>query len=184
MRTYVIADTHFWDSQIIELAGRPFSSVEEMNEILIRNINMVVRKCDLLVHLGDVSFSGSERTHEILNRIHGTKLLVKGNHDLRTPSRIWETIGFETALRGPIRVQGLILSHEPEKQIGQAINLHGHVHKNRPFHYGKRLNFCVEAIDYIPVQLYRIDGRIILNKFEKIRIKRKEYARKQKESNK
>lgn len=36
-RRFVIADTHFNDANIIRFCNRPFSSVDEMNTMLIDN---------------------------------------------------------------------------------------------------------------------------------------------------
>ncbi|MBL8880695.1 MAG: hypothetical protein JNG88_16400 [Phycisphaerales bacterium] len=47
------ADTHFGHANIIKHCRRPFASVEEMDETLLRNINARVGRSDTLYHLGD-----------------------------------------------------------------------------------------------------------------------------------
>ena len=62
---------------------RPFSSVEEMNEVMIGKWNGRVRKNDEVIILGDLSFGNGTETNEILSRLKGRLYLVRGNHDER-----------------------------------------------------------------------------------------------------
>ena len=52
------SDTHFGHKNIIEYCKRPFSSVEQMNEMLIKKWNNKVKVDDIVFHLGDFSFRG------------------------------------------------------------------------------------------------------------------------------
>ena len=52
-----------------------------MHEVLIKNWNDRVKKKEVIYVLGDFSFGGKEKTKEILKRLNGYKILVKGNHD-------------------------------------------------------------------------------------------------------
>ncbi len=42
MKTWFTSDTHFGHARIIELSGRPFDSVAEMNEAILDGINATV----------------------------------------------------------------------------------------------------------------------------------------------
>ena len=81
MSTFLVADTHFSHTRAIELCGRPFLSVGEMDEALIRNWNSVVGPDDTVYHLGDCCMGQLADSLPILNRLNGRKLLVLGNHD-------------------------------------------------------------------------------------------------------
>ena len=73
---YFTSDTHFRHSRIIELCNRPFGDVEEMNEVMIANWNRVVGKDDIIFHLGDFCFGGSEVWNSILDRLNGKIYLI------------------------------------------------------------------------------------------------------------
>lgn len=77
---YYTSDLHFGYADIIKNEKRPFKTVEEMNESLIKNFNEVLSKDDILFILGDVAWHGYNPCTE-LKKIHGKKVLIKGNHD-------------------------------------------------------------------------------------------------------
>lgn len=78
---FFISDTHFGHARINELAGRPFDSVEEMNEYIIDRWNAAVGVHDQVFHLGDVALGSLAESLPILSRLNGQKFLVAGNHD-------------------------------------------------------------------------------------------------------
>lgn len=53
MNKWFISDTHFSHNNIIRYTGRPFQSVDEMNEKLIENWNALVEPQDIVFFLGD-----------------------------------------------------------------------------------------------------------------------------------
>ncbi len=77
-KTWFIADQHYGHKRIIELANRPFASVEEMDESMIANHNRHVAKNDTVWMLGDFAFADHM---PYLSRLNGNKHLVRGNHD-------------------------------------------------------------------------------------------------------
>jgi len=81
MNTWFTADTHWFHSRIIEYCNRPFATAEEMNEVLIKNWNAVVRPEDQIFHLGDFAFCPPDKAANIARRLNGKKYLIKGNHD-------------------------------------------------------------------------------------------------------
>ena len=81
MRFY-IADCHFGHDKVRLLDGRPFASVEEMDEAMIVRWNERVRKKkDEVVILGDLCLGKGEQVNELLHKLNGKKYLVTGNHD-------------------------------------------------------------------------------------------------------
>jgi calcineurin-like phosphoesterase family protein len=79
---WFVSDTHFNHANIIKHCKRPFSSVEEMNETLLKNINDRVKPGDRLFHLGDFAYKNSRGVQYYLDRINCKNIyLVRGNHD-------------------------------------------------------------------------------------------------------
>lgn len=78
MAVWFTADHHFGHARVIELAKRPFASVEEMDEAMIERWNARVAKGDLIYHIGDFAFTDHM---PYLSRLNGQKRLILGNHD-------------------------------------------------------------------------------------------------------
>jgi calcineurin-like phosphoesterase family protein len=79
---FVTSDNHFFHANFIhKYKIRDFSSVEEMNELMIENHNKVVGKGDLVYNLGDFSFGGVEETRAVIKRLNGDIFYVRGNHE-------------------------------------------------------------------------------------------------------
>lgn len=79
---YYIADLHFFHETLNEkMDKRGFGSAGEMNEYMIRQWNGRVRKNDDVVILGDFSVGKGTETNQVLERLNGSKYLIKGNHD-------------------------------------------------------------------------------------------------------
>lgn len=82
LTTFFTSDLHIGHANVIEHDSRPFSSVEEMNEELIRRWNNKVRSDDVVYCLGDMFWKGDcESIQDILKRLNGQIILIKGNHD-------------------------------------------------------------------------------------------------------
>jgi calcineurin-like phosphoesterase family protein len=74
------SDLHFSHQNVIGYCNRPYASIDEMNEELIRNWNQCVSPTDEIYCLGDVSMSF--KPIELYSaRLNGKKYLVPGNHD-------------------------------------------------------------------------------------------------------
>lgn len=92
MKLWFTADLHLGHANIIKHCKRPFSSMEEMDAVLIDNINAVVSPGDRLFIVGD--FCGQRRKaamiQSYLSRINLNPeqiVLVLGNHDDEKESR-------------------------------------------------------------------------------------------------
>jgi calcineurin-like phosphoesterase family protein len=82
-RVWFTADTHLGHNNIIRYCKRPFSSHEEMEEVMLERFNKVLRKGDLLYHLGDVAWSEYE-LGGFFGRLNTRSVhLILGNHDNR-----------------------------------------------------------------------------------------------------
>jgi len=127
---FLISDPHFDHANVIAFGGRPFSCVNEMNEVLIEKWNRVVGKRDVVVCLGDWGMSTS--SYKIASRLRGRKRLVMGNHDkgnLRELSRHFISV------HGSLQKRNMLLTHIPivfDEYHRFGVNIHGHLHSDNP----------------------------------------------------
>lgn len=134
-KIFYIADTHFGHENIIRHSKLPFSNVVEMDETIIENWNERVGEKDTVYILGDFSWYKEDQTLDILNRLSGKKILIKGNHDRISPkvARKYATVCDYCEINDS--GQKIILSHYPmpfwNKQFRGSIHLYGHVHNSR-----------------------------------------------------
>jgi calcineurin-like phosphoesterase family protein len=160
---YLVSDPHWGHGEIIKYEKRPFTSVEEMDETIMNNIQNTIKKRDRLIFLGDVALHyPQERLAKFLARISCSKTLILGNHDRCHSVKWWFDVGFDEVSRYPILVDYFfILSHEP-KYVGPEspyANIHGHTHStsmDNPY----MKNVCVEKTDYKPILLAQAEEEI------------------------
>lgn len=132
--TFFIADTHWFHQKIIEFETvyRPFKTISDMHEHMIREWNKVVGKEDRVWHLGDVVFGGIKNL-EILNELNGIKYLIKGNHDMYKPTE--EYLKYFNRIEGAVEYKGFIMTHIPvhpqQLEIRYVGNIHGHLHSSK-----------------------------------------------------
>lgn len=139
MTQYFVSDLHLNHAGVIKFCNRPYDSVGEMNEDLIRRWNCVVGQHDLVWVLGDFAFSSTTATPvaDLFARLNGHKMLVVGNHDEKNPKVLklpWE------------RVEKLCVVKEGGKKIvvchypleSWAGSCHGTVHAHGHQHGGGR----------------------------------------------
>lgn len=160
-----IADLHIGHDNIRRLCNRPFSSVEEMDRILVENWNSVVNEDDTVYILGDFSFKAVSDPVKILKSLKGKKRLLVGNHDrqnLKNPvfRSCFEKISdIETIFDGNNRI---VLSHFPiaewDGYFRGVYHIYGHIHNNttnRVYKFmseeEKALNAGVDINNFMPV---------------------------------
>ena len=80
-KVFFTSDLHLGHANVIRYDNRPFSSVEEMNEELIKRWNAKVGKGDVVYVLGDFIWHTDKKPEDILWALNGMKILIRGNHD-------------------------------------------------------------------------------------------------------
>lgn len=155
---FLVSDTHFGHSKILTFMRsdnitplRHFSTVEEMDDIMVENWNSVVKPNDTIYHLGDVVMN---RRHLItLQRLNGSKRLILGNHDIFEHS---DYTPYFKRLHGSYKLDTLILSHIPlhvdSVPHWAVANVHGHIHSADVDDH-RYYNVSVENINYTPISL-------------------------------
>ncbi len=161
---FYTSDSHFGHKNILKYCNRPFSNVTEMDEALISNWNKVVRKDDIIYHLGDVAFCCDiDYALSIMKKLNGIKHLIVGNHDQLALQMndirpgTWASINQLSELI--IINQKFVLCHYPMRSWNgsnkNSIHLFGHVHGNMPS-YGKSFDVGVDCWNYTPVSFNQV----------------------------
>ncbi|EEI69944.1 metallophosphoesterase [Lentilactobacillus hilgardii] len=148
---FFTADTHFFHERLLgisEFAPRPFLTVEDMNDTIIENWNRRVGKDDVVYHLGDIAIlhtrpekDAYQRIFEVLKKLNGRLILIKGNHDSRNLFKYLEKHNYLVGnhLKFEFHDVGVLIkmnhrqyymTHYPMMMgiVKQIINLHGHIH--------------------------------------------------------
>jgi calcineurin-like phosphoesterase family protein len=162
------ADTHFDHEAIITSCHRPFKSTEEMNEVLIENWNKVVKRGDLVYHLGDFAITDShQRVEELLARLNGSVHWIWGNHDhsrnRRAEGFAWKGYYQRARVRAPwqdSRMSMILFHYALRTWDGMygtdgtdgTWQLHGHSHGGLDPRAGQ-IDVGVDAWGYTPAAL-------------------------------
>ena len=162
-KVWFVADPHFDHTNIIEFCSRPFNSVEEMNETILKNWKENIKPDDIVFFLGDMAFGRDSRSPRWwLTQLVGKIVYIKGSHDqgIRPTS---------TGLKGVLKVcrqailetpeRRFLLTHIPSEAPPSEYPewedwvIHGHYHDTVPQFRPKRVNVSLEHSDYSPISL-------------------------------
>ena len=156
MTVFVTADQHFRHANIIKYCDRPFATVDEMDAEMIRRWNEVVSIFDTVYVLGDFALAPIPLISDILLQLHGTKFLIKGNHDRHRNGQL-EVAGFSLVHGGAwIWEEGdlnVYLTHAPLPVGPGKFNIHGHIHNLMTIEGGRNYCVSVEQTNYYPVEI-------------------------------
>ena len=162
---YFTADLHLGHRAVINMQNRPFTDVEEMNRTIISNYNAIVGQDDTVYLLGDLCHHLKvEEANEIISKLKGKKILIKGNHDKQYDMSLFEEItDFKTISANGIYIA---MMHYPmlswPKSHHGSLHLHGHVHGRRENNEANRdagilrYDVGVDANNYCPVSIHQI----------------------------
>lgn len=154
MSMFFTSDQHYGHRNICKYAGRPFSSVEEMDEVLITNHNAVVGNGDPVWFLGDFAFATTGRIKQLLSRLNGQKNIILGNHD-KGLRNVRKELLAEKLVNGIFdyreitwQKQHIVLAHYGHRVWNRSHHgswmLYGHSHGTLP-PYGKSADMGVDS---------------------------------------
>ena len=165
-KIYISSDFHLGHFNIISYTDRPFKTVDEMNDKIIKNTNDRVKKDDTLYHIGDFCFRNTPggkkgegqltKAQQYENLINSKIIFISGNHDsmnsCKTPI---ESIVIKL---GGYRIK---LVHNPKfADPLYNINLCGHVHNNWKIKYLSSqsvvINVGVDVWKFMPIDINEI----------------------------
>jgi len=181
MTIYFTSDTHFGHANIITYCDRPFGSVHEMNEELIKRWNESIQPDDDVYHLGDFGMGRRQDLPEIRRRLNGNVHLILGNHDDKMPGDlknqfVWIKNYYELSVPdsdGYKGRQGIVLCHygfEVWNGSHRGIwHLHGHSHGSllTPDTM-RRLDTGVDSHDFSPVSYAEVKDIMATRQFKPI----------------
>lgn len=170
---FLTSDTHFGHAGVCRFLRadgsklRPWDSPEEMDEAMVKMWNDTVKPGDKVYHLGDVVIN--RKALNILHRLNGDKVLIKGNHDI---FRLEDYTKHFRDIRGSHVMTGVLLTHipvHPQQLYRFGCSIHGHLHSNRVMmtdQYGvikvdpQYFSVCVEQTDFKPILFEEVLKRI------------------------
>lgn len=161
MRYFVVSDFHFGHFNIIRYTNRPFKSLEEMNETIIKRHNERVKPEDTVLFLGDFCFRSKSgrgegdgfKAEHYLNQLNGKFIFVKGNHDRNNSLNTHiEKLIFSYAGKN------YHFTHSPDNaDFRYDVNFVGHVHNLWKFNrirsgetFTDLINVSCDVWDYYP----------------------------------
>lgn len=167
---FLTSDQHFGHTKVIEYSDRPFSSVEEMDQVMFDNYQEIVDNEDSVIFVGDFSFLNKTRTRALLEQLRGHKILVRGNHDhsLTTSiklgfARVYNCLTLFTRYgninishypyRSPHPIYGYEIAHWDKRLSDDGrVLFHGHVHEKWLLK-DRMVNVGVDKWNFAPVSL-------------------------------
>jgi calcineurin-like phosphoesterase family protein len=159
-KIFFTSDLHFGHANVIKYCNRPYATVDEMDDGLIKSWNSTVGKNDKVWILGDVFFCKAERAKEIMHQLHGEKHLILGNHDkmIRNQAPVQKLFDMIHPPLVKEHIDGVtvIMCHYPlltwEKAHYGSFMLHGHAHGKIAFDPKfRRLDVGVDVHGYAPI---------------------------------
>jgi len=156
---FLFSDTHFDHENIIRYCNRPFSSIREMNQVLVENWNNVVKNTDTVFFLGDLSYGKKSRPEKYWwEKLNGEKIFITGSHDNGHDIKTFnhKVLQYKNKL--------FYLVHDPHDAPYDWEDwvVHGHIHNNDlinfPFINGKekRINVSAELVNYQPLNIEKL----------------------------
>ena len=193
MNIFFTSDTHFGHANIIKYCNRPWLHkgdldstgrwistnraalrVKEMNKAIIANWNRVVKKEDVVYHLGDFCFKSANKKgngigtawEEYESQLNGKIIFIRGNHDTHNKGSSKSLI-----VKATIRYGGfnILLIHHPERVTPFDtcdMAYVGHIHNNweikrlkKEFGFIDMINVGVDVWNFKPIGINDIRGR-------------------------
>ncbi len=149
---FFTSDTHWKHKNIIKYSNRPFSSVDEMDNTLIKNWNKMVGANDEVYHLGDFAFCSDDQFLDIISQLNGKLTIILGNHDktvLNNRSKLYQ-MGVKVVDYKEVRYNGttICLFHYGQRVWNKSHHgswhLYGHSHGTLP-PLGRSVDVGVDA---------------------------------------
>lgn len=152
-KTWFVSDCHFGHQNIMKFHDRVFKIVKDKkipikdehisvhDNALIELWNETIARQDIVYILGDFSFHNKQDTKKILDKLHGQKHLIIGNHDssasklepmFKSVSHIKDVVFKKSTYDFLEEDFHVIMCHYPmlswQSRNYGSVNVHGHCH--------------------------------------------------------
>ena len=159
MTVWYTSDQHWGHFNIIQHSHRPFTTVEQMNEVMIQRWNEKVQPGDLVYNLGDIFYKMKQsEAYAIRERLNGDICLINGNHDkiARNMTRAFKWIRDTHFVMDEDPTYQFFLCHYPMRSWNGSFkgsaNLFGHCHGNLPVdHNLRQMDLGVDVHNFYPL---------------------------------
>lgn len=154
---WLTADTHLGHRNALNFCNRPYMSLEDMNDGIIRNANERIKPEDTVFCVGDFYFRGGnnskDKAEDYEARLNGKWIFIEGNHDRKNKMRgmIYAATMSHSGLK-------IMMRHIPPDVFPEGFDvvICGHVHTawKHIFVDGKPvINVGVDMWNYRPVRI-------------------------------
>ena len=156
-RVFFMSDLHFSHYNIIQHCDRPFDTVSEMNNTILKNWNNTVEKDDIVYYLGNLAYPFTSNSRVIdywLDKLNGNIVFIRGDQDQARKE-------FFSGLVLHHKNKKFLLTHNPDyiPSWWKDWAIHGNKHNNDLENYPlinegeKTINVSAELLDYKPISL-------------------------------
>ena len=171
MTYFFTSDQHFGHNNILKYSNRPFTSIQDHDEELIKRHNEIVTNNDVVIHAGDFTLIPSSRTVYKLyvNRLLGQHIFLKGSHDRWLSHNNY-------LFHKTIEKQHVVVCHYAmrtwHRSHYNAFHLYGHSH-GKLAGIGKSIDIGVDTNDFYPYSFDQV-AEIMKNKPDNFNFIKKE----------
>lgn len=161
---YFISDLHFGHKNCLAFDNRPFLTIEDHDEYIIKTWNETVGVDDDVYILGDISWYNSTKTIEIFKHLNGNKHLIKGNHDaMLLKNQELRNLFVEITDYKELYIDNntsIVLCHYPipcfKNHYYGWYHLYGHVHTSFEWNMMQRIKYEMESLYDMKCHMYNV----------------------------
>jgi calcineurin-like phosphoesterase family protein len=153
---FFTADQHYGHNNIIRYCNRPFNTVEEMDDEIIKRHNSVVNNDDTVINVGDFCWCKTyrEAKEKYISKLNGNHFFLVGDHDSWFTNAGAENWGKPSIWKKNMDDIYVVACHYamrvwPRSHFN-SIQLYGHTH-GRLEPVGKQWDVGVDNNDFYPV---------------------------------
>lgn len=175
-KIFFTSDIHFGQEGLHRFNNRPFKDDEDMVSSMTKEWNNMISEDGLVFVLGDIGETSDKRILDIFSRLNGTKILIRGNHDViykdetlqEMFTEIYDLLDVKIYDAEDDQYQEIVLCHFPmfdwNNFFEGSWQLFGHLHTRNLPEFGtlktklfpQQYDVGVDANNFRPISYYEI----------------------------